>query len=275
MDLISKKAQKLVIAVSKRKDGSMRSPSLKLRRTESGRDRKVNKDKQGLSDEASQEAKSGRFLGDVQERLETRKNRRDFLRKLGVKPEQVVSAGLVYGSHIAVVDREDAGRHIPKTDGLLTQSKGLFLALTVADCLPVFLFDPEKEVVGLIHCGWRPLAKEILIKACAKMSEEFGTNLEEVLAGIGPGICQKHYEVKSDVGVRFAKCKDCIKEKNKKLYLDLRGVAKTQLQACGVRSSNIQISAECTYELKDRYFSYRRSGKPIKTMLAVFGRKGE
>ena len=255
---IFKKYPDLIVAVSEKKDGTMR------------------------------------LTGDVLYDKKMVKNRERFLKKFGISDELVVRAGLVHGNRVHPVSSQEAGKIIEKTDGLITADKNLFLTITVADCLPIFIYDPENEIVGLVHGGWRNLAGNILALTIKKMTENFGSISGDILAGIGPGISQCHFEVKEDLLREFKilDCKrplqkssdrtifgstlaaDALLEKDGKYFLDLKKIAKIQLMNLGVKEENIEISPECTFCLKDKYFSFRREMPKIpQTMMAVIGRK--
>lgn len=197
--------------------------------------------------------------------------RKRFLKKIGIEDKLTVRAGLVHGNNVKIVSSREKGEKIEKTDGLITGDKNLFLTLTVADCLPIFIYDPEKGIIALVHGGWQSLAKNILARAIEKMPS-FPKN---ILVGIGPGISQCHFEVKEDLLVEFRDyLKDALLRQNGKNLLDLKKIAKIQLINSGVREENIEISPECTFCLPDKYFSFRREkAKKVKTMLAVIGKR--
>ena len=214
-----------------------------------------------------------KFSGDLLCDSDVRKNREKFLENSGVKEGLTVAADLVHGNNIKIVSIKEGGKTIEKTDGLITADKNLFLTITVADCLPIFIFDWKKEIVGLIHAGWRGLAKNILASAVKKMAEEFGSSPENILAEIGPGISQCHFEVKQDVLEKFKGfLPEVLLERNKRLFLDLKKIAKIQLIDLGLKERNIETSQECTFCLSNKYFSFRRD-KALQTMMAVIGRK--
>lgn len=200
-------------------------------------------------------------------------NHKKFLKKLGINVDFIASANLVHGTNIKVVTEKEAGGILPKADGLITKEKKLFLSITVADCLPIFLYDFEKEIVGLIHGGWRNLAQNILSLAIKKLSVEFGSQPENILAGIGPGISQCHFEVGEEVSEKF---KEFLPEtmiwRDGKKFLDLKKIAEIQLINLGFKKENIEINPDCTYCLPDKYFSYRRDKpKSPETMIAFIG----
>lgn len=206
-----------------------------------------------------------------EEKEEVMKNRRRFLDRLGIDIDSIASADLVHGNKVQIVTQKDKGKVIPATDGLLTSGKNLFLAITVADCLPIFLYDPIKEAVGLVHGGWRNLALNILNSAIKKLKANFKSKAEDILVGIGPGISKCHFEVGEEVLVKF---KNFLPKAsiggNGKTFLDLKKIAKIQLLNLGLREENIEINPQCTYCLNQKYFSYRRE-KKIKAMIAVIG----
>jgi len=192
-------------------------------------------------------------------------NRERFLKKLKIDSSLLVSAGLVHGNVVKVVDHSNAGKVASNADGLITDSKGIFLSVTVADCLPIFLYDPQKEIIALIHAGWKSLAKGILACAVEKMEDEFKSLPKDILASVGPGIGVCHFEVGEEVMDEFREFLPVVR---KKKFLNLKKIAELQLMDVGVKE--VEISKECTYCLEDKYFSYRRI-KEMKAMMAVMG----
>lgn len=94
-----------------------------------------------------------------------------------------------------------------------------------------------------------------------------------VLAGIGPGISQCHFEVGEEVLEKF---KEFMSEKmirrDGKTFLDLKKIVQLQLLNLGLKKENIEINPDCTYCLPDKYFSYRRDRpKVLETMIAIIG----
>ena len=64
-----------------------------------------------------------------------------------------------------------------------------------ADCLPVYIYDPLKEVIGLVHSGWRGTLQEITLEAIKLMEKNYGTDRKNVYFAFGIGIGQENYEV--------------------------------------------------------------------------------
>ncbi len=202
-------------------------------------------------------------------------NRKNYFSQLGIKKEQTVVAGLIHKTRVAIIKKEDQNKIIPKTDTLVTQEKNIFLTLTVADCLPIFLYDPQKEVVGLIHAGWQGLKNRIIKKTIHKLQKEFGSKAQNILVAVGPAIDVNNYEVGRELVVYFQRyAKSAIMNQMGKKYLDLKKIAQIQLKEAGIKKENMEISLENTYDKNGKYFSYRRD-KPLKVeaMVAVLGMK--
>jgi len=190
--------------------------------------------------------------------------RRDsYFARLG-DAKSYVLADVVHGTRIAIARTDSRGGVLPKTDGLITQADNLFLIITVADCFPIYSYDPVTKIIGLAHAGWRGISKNI-VKKTVKVLGKLGVDLKNLLVGIGPGIRECHFEVRDDVAKIFG---------TQERFINLSGIIQNQLAALGIKKSNIEDSGECTFCLRDKYFSYRRD-KPaqIEAMTAYIGRK--
>ncbi len=201
-------------------------------------------------------------------------NRERFMRRIGIGPERLASAGLVHGDTIHFASVADGGKIIPGTDALIASDNDLFLSITVADCLPVFLHHPGSGALALVHAGWRGLAAGIIGKTIVALSEQYAAPPQELLAGIGPGICPRHYEVGENVAARFISCLVAVKGANGATMLDLPFAARAFLIEAGVPDGSIETFPACTYEEPSRYFSFRRERiVPPRVIMAVFGRR--
>ncbi len=191
-----------------------------------------------------------------------------YLSRLNISPERFIIADLVQGSHMEVVTFADGGKLIPSCDGLVTVDKNIFLGITAADCLPVYFYEGKKKIIGIVHAGWRGIAKSIAVHALGRIIS-LGGSLDTTFVAIGPGIQQHHFEIGADVLPQFKDYKQFI---NNKQLVNLPGIIRQQLTERGVLHNNIELSADCTYCEVDRYFSFRRD-KPEKAepMLAFIG----
>lgn len=213
--------------------------------------------------------------GDLREEGATAatKVRRDaYLRKQGIEPRFLIAADLVHENKVAIVSAADGGTVIRKTDSLVTRDQDIFLSVMAADCLPVFFYDPKKEIVGIAHAGWRGLTKGVLPNMIETMKREFESLASDILVGIGPGVGECHYDVKEEVAGQFADFSSAVLHREGKIFLDLKKIASLQLQHTGVREKNIEIHTSCTYCKGETYFSYRRDRpEKVQAMMAIIG----
>ena len=120
------------------------------------------------------------------------KNRKKFLEKVGVDSNKTVCMWVTHGDEIIDADPKTAGVSMRdyskaiKVDGLMTNRKGLYLFLLIADCLPIIIYDPVAEAVGLIHAGWRGVDLEIAKKGVEKFKSKYKSKAEDIIAAIGP-----------------------------------------------------------------------------------------
>lgn len=210
--------------------------------------------------------------GNQLESDEITQNRNTFLEKHSIDPQSVVSAELEHGNNIRTVFATDNNRIIPHVDGLITTEKDVYLSITVADCLPITLYDSKKNILCLLHAGWRGLEKGIIENAAKTLSIKYDIKLKSLIAEIGPAIGLCHYEVGKGVAEKFSHYPDTIIEKDSKVFLDLKKIAQKQLMELDILPTNIKTSDICTYCQSDTYFSHRKDkSEPVQAMMFVAG----
>jgi YfiH family protein len=193
-------------------------------------------------------------------------NRRRFFAAAGVPQEQVVFQRQVHGDTVRHVQHPGV---IDATDGVCTATPGLYLCVTIADCVPVFLYDPEARAVGVVHAGWRGTVAGIVKAGVAAMVRELGAQPSRMKAYIGPsaGVCC--YTVGEEV---FSRLPDsCVVEATEGRKADLKKANRELLLEAGVRNGAITVDAACTICGADLYHSHRRDGAASGRMMGVIG----
>jgi len=200
-------------------------------------------------------------------------NRRKFLSSLGIDYLSLVCAKQAHGNSVKYVNEADEGsgalayeNAIPNTDGFITDCRNLPLAIFTADCLPVFLYDPRKPAIGLIHAGWRSLKENIVMRSVELMRSKFNTRPKDLISWFGPAIGGCCYEVSSEFRNYFP---SDLSERGGKLYLDLASINKRQLLASGLKKENISEASYCTYCANEEFFSFRKEGKEAGRLISV------
>ncbi|MFH1641120.1 MAG: peptidoglycan editing factor PgeF [Candidatus Omnitrophota bacterium] len=208
--------------------------------------------------------------GDTKESLN---NRKSFLGNLGIDYRDLVCAKQVHSNRLKYVTEEDKGRgalsydgSVPDTDAFITDKKRIPLAVFTADCLSVFLFEPNKSVIGLVHAGWRSTKENITTRAVESMSKELDIHPEDLYAGFGPAIRRCCYEVGEEFKDHFTYG---LEERLGRYYLDLARINKKELLELGVSEKNIFDPEICTSCRNEEFFSYRKEGKGTGRMISV------
>ena len=191
-------------------------------------------------------------------------NRKRFFGSLGFSDSGSAIPHQCHSSSIQVVSQPG---EYESCDGLVTQITDLPLVVTVADCLPIVLYDPTQPVLALIHAGWRGTAQGIAAEAVEVMVKQCGANADEIIAFLGPsaGVCC--YEVGGKVAEVFSL--DQIEQREDRLYLNLKKANADQLLGSGVKIENIEISPYCTICTPQFFHSHRRDRNKAGRMMAV------
>lgn len=163
-----------------------------------------------------------------------------------------------------------------KADAILTDNPDVTLFMRFADCTPILLFDPVKNIIGIAHAGWMGTIKQVAAAAVDAMVAAFGTHPEDILAGIGPSIGPDHYEIGQDVITRI---RETYHDDTEKLLIYREGHAffnlwqanKLTLKNAGVRS--IEISGLCTACHPEDWYSHRAEKGRTGRFGALIGLK--
>ncbi|MBX7150679.1 peptidoglycan editing factor PgeF [bacterium] len=202
---------------------------------------------------------------DVRESVE--ENRRRFFQAVNISQDRIVRQKQVHEDRIRYVTEPG---FVDQTDACFTDRKNVFLTVTVADCVPIFFYEPRKQVVGVIHAGWRGTEKAIALKTINQVTSKFQIDPTEIVAIIGPSISMQQYEISEDVAEKFDP-QFIHRNGFIKPHLDLWQANASQLRTAGVE--NITISGLCTVEYGDLFFSHRGSGGKSGRMIGIIGIK--
>lgn len=205
-----------------------------------------------------------------------RENYRRMAKALGVKEDSFVLAAQTHTTNVHKVTLDNRNENLRDIDGLITDVPGLCLVTSYADCVPLYFLDPVHRAIGLSHSGWRGTVGKIGEATLRKMAEEYGTKAEDVIAAIGPSICQDCYEVSEDVIDQFKEAFDSkhwddlfYQKVNRKYQLNLWKANEIILLEAGVKGENIAVTNVCTCCNSETLYSHRAS-KGQRGGLAAF-----
>lgn len=170
------------------------------------------------------------------------------IQALGFTWSQLYRAEQVHGAEVAIVGKDDPAKTWPDVDGLITGDAGVLLGIYVADCGAVYVSDPVRRVLALLHSGKKGTEGNITGRAIAMMQEQFGSRPEDLVVALAPCIRPPAYET------------------------DFAAEIRRQVLAAGVPESQWTDSGACTSRDLEKYYSYRVEKGSTGRMLALLGR---
>jgi hypothetical protein len=198
-----------------------------------------------------------------------KRNRLKFFKSFKFSAKQLAIAHQVHSNHISIVKKPGM---YAQTDALITNIPGLILSVLTADCFPILMYDPVKNVCAVVHSGWRGTSLNITGKTVKTLIEKFGSNPKSIIAAIGAGIQQSSYQVDPVTAGNFDK-KYLLADGPRHYRLDIQQNIITQLLDKGIEKENIEVDGRCTFQESALFYSYRRDGKLSGRMMSIIGIK--
>lgn len=171
------------------------------------------------------------------------------VQSMGFSWSHLHRAEQVHGSEVAIVGEADWAQTHEGVDGLITAHPGFLLGIYVADCGAVYISDPVKGVLALLHSGKKGTEEQIVTKALQLMIEQFDCQARHMDVCLAPCIRPPAYEI------------------------DFASEIKNQVLAMGVKEAHFSDSGVCTSTDLDHYYSYRVEQGATGRMLALLGRR--
>ncbi len=224
------------------------------------------------------------------------RNRQLALQALQLSDTPSATLWQIHGADVVTLDLQDAWRTdwanmsyyeqswtpdtIRQGDALISQERKIALALSFADCVPITLYDPIQHIIGIAHGGWRGTARGIVLATVAAMHTRFGSQPENIYAGIAPAIRPCCYEVSQEVQDIFLgqqvfetmPTRQAYQEQIRatvvfstlqlasgpSLRLDLQATNRNQLLSAGLLPEHIESMQICTSCHTEQFFSHRK-----------------
>lgn len=208
-------------------------------------------------------------------------NRQRLCNTIGIDVNCLVVPRQTHSANVRMINRdflsfnkEDQSKYLNDTDALITNVPEICIGVTTADCVPVLIYDPTKQVFAVVHAGWKGTVGSIVQKTVKKMQEQLGGDPSTMLAAIGPSISVDRFEVGDEVAEKFESAGYNMSDISYrssitgKVHIDLWKANSLQLEKSGLRAANIKIAGICTYSNPDKFFSARRQSIHSGRMLA-------
>ena len=208
-------------------------------------------------------------------------NYKELCKAIKLNSDNLIKANQAHTDNILCIDKIEKNEKIDtieKSDGLITNTKGIVLATTNADCILLLFFDPVKKVIANVHSGWKGTLQRISEKTVSKMMENYGCEPKDIIVCICPSIRKCHFEVGKDVKELFfnefknlENINEFIINKENKWFIDTVLINKLILKKMGILEENIEDSNICSVCNKDMIHSYRAEGEGYGLATAVIG----
>ncbi len=147
-------------------------------------------------------------------------------------------------------------------DAIITNQTNTPLMVMTADCTPVLLYDKNTHAIAAVHAGRAGAFQNIIKNSIALMTEQFNSKSENIIAVLGPSICQHCYEVNEKIyeEAKHWGYSSSVKHKNNAFFLHVNQILMQQLQECGITKPHIEVMEHCTSCENETFFSYRADG---------------
>ena len=221
------------------------------------------------------------YSHDVEADMEDLRYYKELGDSFGITPDDMIRVPQGHSTNIMLVKKDDAGKGVTrmeidgKCDGAITNEKGIMLLSIEADCTPVYILDPVKKAIGMIHSGWSGKVGKTAQNAIDLMIENYGSDKNDLLIHFGPAICGKCYEVGMDLIPEFKKILECddvhkiftpIVDIPEKYLLDVTEGLRLSLIKYDIKEENMTRSEYCTYH-SGIFNSWRLENDRTKQML--------
>ena len=203
-----------------------------------------------------------------------RKHQSSFLQSLEINNEVLFRTRQVHGKNVFVlkdpkISTNDMNEQ--EADAIVTHLPDCPVMVLTADCVPIIIYDPVKNVTGVVHAGRLGTQKGILTNTIKVLSHEYGSNPKDLIVGMGPAIGGCCYEVDEKCALPFIKRSSVNsgfvrKTGQEKFFLDLPRVNRLEGCEAGVLGKNIHTDGPCTACDNHRWYSYRKEGNTGKLM---------
>lgn len=212
-------------------------------------------------------------------------NYRRICRAVGYDFGSLVASAQDHHTVLRYVTKQECGigitklRDMESVDGLYTDVPGVTLVTSYADCVPLYFYDPVKQVIALAHAGWRGTVQRIGEKMTQTLCKKFGCRAQDLLAAVGPSIGPCCYQVDDVVRDAVMRHTDLLPQEllaeqgGGKYLLDLWECNRRILVVSGIPDENITVGEVCTKCHPELFYSHRQMGNKRGGMVAMMSLK--
>jgi len=200
-------------------------------------------------------------LGSRDEKTNVLKNLKFVSEKISCDEKFLITLNQKHSNQVIHFKNEKDIKNKLSGDAIVCESKNIGIGILAADCAPILFYDPVKKIIGCAHAGWKGALRGI-VRNTVKKFNELNSNVNDLIAVVGPCISKKSYEVEKDFFDEFTiqnKKNEIFFEINndKKYFFDLRAYINNEISDLKIKNvENIEMD---TFSNDEYFFSYRRS----------------
>ena len=200
-------------------------------------------------------------LGSGDKKENVLKNLNLVSKKIGCKDELLITLNQIHSNKVVYFEKESSIKNKLPGDAIVTKIKNVGIGILTADCAPILLYDPQKKIIGCIHSGWRGALNGV-IKNTINKFKELDSNINNLIAVVGPCIRKENYEIKIDFYEKFInqnpKYEIFFKKITGDKYIfDLRGFINNKISDLNIKKiENVKMD---TFTAQETFYSHRRS----------------
>ena len=190
---------------------------------------------------------------------------------------RVTAMEQVHGCEVLEVT-EETGKLAGKSDAMITSTPGCFLAVQTADCVPIFIIEPDRKIAAAVHAGLRGTVEGIVMKTIGTLENRYNVSPDRLQACIGPCIQECCYSVGEDVVDQVGSIwpqndgpLEVITQRNGLYYFNLRELNCQQMYEAGIGQRDIHYVGGCTACNTSEYFSHRAEYGKTGRQLSLIG----
>ena len=141
-------------------------------------------------------------LGSSDKKENVLKNLEIVSKNISCRNDYLITLSQKHTNKIIFFEKEESVKSKLTGDAIVTKLKNIGISILAADCAPILFYDPKKKIIGCAHAGWKGALNGV-IKNTVEKFKDLNSNIEDIIAVVGPCLEKNSYEVKNNFIKKF------------------------------------------------------------------------